>query len=347
MKKYLIICAAALALQGTPLLSQEADSGGFSADLSVIPLLDAGGAVPMGKSERKAYFDLGNSSLYTLFEGTLAKNLTFSVINHWASFGLTDGAFDSSYTTDLYYNTFRTDSDTWTDCFYLRYSFGNFEIGAGKDLLFSEGMEGDEYDWDVHPYLCSSYWNMVSSNEWGATFSWTNNAANTSLALQVCTSPYGATPESGLLSYGFKWNGEYGPLRGIWTFSYLNTGNGYYPFLCLGQTFSLTEDLSLSLDYWNTSCDWEKLLQKGHSAYLGASWAPSDKFDLLVRAGLESRVWNYGTEPHPRYMGGCALHWYPIEGLRVHLSLAANEILDGYYYAFAGITYNLNLHIGK
>lgn len=347
MKKYLALCAASLWLCSSPLFCQEADAGGFSADFSLVPVLDGGYAVPMGKSERTAYFDLGNTSLYTLFEGTLARKLNFSISNHWASLGLSDGKFDPEYFTDLYKYTAHSDWNTWLDWAWLEYSFGNFSLRAGKDLLFVEGMEGDEYDWDVHPMLASSFWNYMPAYQWGGSLAWHNDSENTQLALQLSSSPYGEWPFSGPISCGFKWNGEYGPVRGIWSFSCIGTGDGWYPLLSLGQSFYLSDSFTLSLDYWNSSCDPENLLMKGHTAYMTLFWTPSETLELQVKGGAEVQEWSMNGEVFPRYMGGCALHWFPAEGLRLHLGLAANEILDGYYYASIGLQYNLNFHLGK
>ena len=71
MKKYLVVCAAALMmLPCFPLLSQEADEPGPGVEFTIIPRLDL--------SYEESELALGNSSLYSLFEGNITENLSFS-----------------------------------------------------------------------------------------------------------------------------------------------------------------------------------------------------------------------------------------------------------------------------
>ena len=82
----------------------ERDSGGFSADLTVIPRLEGIQSFPLGSDASKD-ISWGNSSLYTLFEGNLNDHFSFSVSNHW----LGD---DPEW---LYKNTFHSDNTNWVD----------------------------------------------------------------------------------------------------------------------------------------------------------------------------------------------------------------------------------------
>ena len=79
MKKYLLSIAALLL--GLLAHSQEADELGNYAEFSIIPRLDLN---PGWYSSPKEFgFDLGNSSLYTLFEGTASEHFSWTVANHW------------------------------------------------------------------------------------------------------------------------------------------------------------------------------------------------------------------------------------------------------------------------
>ena len=63
MKKYLVVCAAALLLLPCfPLLSQEADEPGPGVEFTVVPRLDV--------SYEDGGLALGNSSIYSLFVGS-------------------------------------------------------------------------------------------------------------------------------------------------------------------------------------------------------------------------------------------------------------------------------------
>ena len=45
---------------------------------------------------------------------------------------------------------------TWLDWAYMTYSFGNFSLSLGKDMVTVGGLEFDDYDFEVHTPLCSA-----------------------------------------------------------------------------------------------------------------------------------------------------------------------------------------------
>lgn len=340
MRKYLVALAVLLFLPASVLFCQEEEESMSGIELSIIPRID------LGYDKGAGHPNLGNSSLYTLFEANITDNLFFSMENHWAGIGLDEGAWDKSFYTDLYRNLGRSDQTNWLDLAYLCWSLGDFEFTVGKSLLFSEGMEGDEYDFDVHPILSSSYWNNFAAYQWGADIAWTNRAGNTTLAAQFVSSPYGEHPfSSGLYSYGLKWIGEYGPLYNIWTVSFIDTGDGCFPLVSLGQAVDISEHWNLSLDWWNAVCDEEALLLKGHSAYGTLGWAPSGKFKLLLKGGYEYASDKRFAEVFNGYRLGGALHWFPLEGMRVHAAAGYNDA-DRSLSALIGVAYQLKIRFG-
>ena len=338
MTKFLAALAALLLLPAPLLFCQEEEesTGGF--ELSIVPRMDAS----YGSGE----FNLGNSCLYSVFEGNITDNLFFSMSNHWASFGLDGGAWDKTYYTDLYRYLGHSDWNTMLDWMYLSWSLGNFEFNVGKNLIFSEGIEGDQFDYDVHPMLASSYWNNFAGYQWGADIAWSNDAENTTLAAQIATSPYGERPfSSNLYSYGLKWMGEYGPLYNLWTVSFIGTGESYFPLVSLGQTLEVTDGLALTLDWWNAVCDEEALLLKGHSVYGTVAWKPTEKFEIQLKGGYE-----YASDPlfqdaFNGFRTGGALHWYPLEDMRVHAA-AGYDAAAKAFTGLVGIMYNFRIHIG-
>ena len=82
MKKFLVVCVAAL-LPCFLVSAQEADDAGTGVGLSVIPRIDL---TPEFYPDGGHSFTLGNSSLYSLFEGNISESVSFSVANHWAGF---------------------------------------------------------------------------------------------------------------------------------------------------------------------------------------------------------------------------------------------------------------------
>lgn len=347
MKKYLAVCAAAT-LCFSLANAQEAEPG-TGAELTVVPRIDFGGSFPTGNGvSHKGDFNLGNSSLYSLFEGNLTDNLSFSVCNHWGSFAWAEGSFDSEPLKDLYKYTWRSDWTNWCDWAYLDYAAGAFNFTLGKQVMFLGGMEFEDYDYDCHLPLMSSLWSNFSPYQWGAAAGWTNDSENTTLALQIATSPYGERPfGSGLYSYGAKWTGEYGPLSNIWSVAHIDTGDGFYDLVSLGQTVSVNDDLGFTLDWSNAVCDENLFLLHGHSLYASANWAACEKLDLKAKCGMEKL--NGFSDKF--WTAGCTAEWFPLcesRDLRIHANLAwRGGDGTGTVYATIGATYYLNLHIGK
>jgi len=360
MKKILVVCAALFMLPCSLLYSQEADEPGTGAEFTIIPRFDIG-AEYLGKGGDKSYaLNLGNSSIYTLFEGNFTENLSFSIANHWASFGTDAGDWDKTWYTDLYDGTGYSNTNSWLDWINLTYEVGNFYFTVGKDAMFVGGLEYDEYDFDVHPVLASSLWNNLPCYQWGASAGWTSDSENTTLALQMVTSPYGEHPfSSGLYSYGARWTGEYGKLETNMSLAAIAKGEGkYFGLFSLGQRYNFSEKWALSYDFFNTFVDlgWEwdgeyedeagyYGLQDGLSIYGALSWKPSEKWEVLVRGGYEWGPEYFSEEnDYSSWQAGAALHWYPVEGLRVHAAFGCkDDIMPA--AAYIGVMYNLNIKI--
>ena len=222
MKKYLVVCAAALLLLPCfPLLSQEADEPGPGVEFTVVPRLDV--------SYEDGGLALGNSSIYSLFEGNIGNSLSFSLCNHWASFGM-NGNLPGIH-PDWEWNWHRL-----VDWAYLGYDIGNFNISLGRMMLFGGGMEFDLYDWEVHPILASSLWNNFDIYQEAVSLTWGMEEIGTELSLQMATSPFGdpAHPFADkLYSFGAQWRCDYDFVRNIWSVSYMNTGAGWFPLVSL------------------------------------------------------------------------------------------------------------------
>ncbi len=332
-----------LTLTAALLHSQEAETASTGADFTIIPRLDMGAVFP----KENTYFSMGNTSLYSLFEGNFTERLSFSVSNHWLTgFQPPVGDFDFTPTKDLYKYLGHSDWTNWLDWAYIRYDADSWFATVGKDLMYLGGMESDEYDYDVHPALASSLWNNMSSYQWQVAAGWQNET--TSLSVQVSTSPYGERPfGSGIYNFGAKWAGEYGNFSNIWTFTMVGKGDGeYYPLACLGQKLELG-DVTMSMDLWNAVVSEDELLLKGASAYLSALWAPEENVEILVRGGYEHASDKAFRDDFNALRGGMAVHWYPLENLRLHVSAGYCRASWERLSAHAGITWYFKTHIGK
>ena len=342
MKKILVVCVAVL-LPCFLVSAQEADDTGTGVGLSVIPRLDLSPEFSGGSSQ----FTLGNSSLYSLFEGDITDFLSFSVCNHWLS----------SSPSELYRiegegaNLFRSDWTNWLDWAYLTWSFGSFSLTVGKDMVTIGGLEFDDYDFEVHTPLCSSLWHQFSCYQWGGKFGYTSPSESTYLGLQVTTSPYGEKPfASGLYNYSLEWKGNYfDGLETIWSITAVGVDQGTFrPLVCLGQRASFG-DFSLGLDYFNAVGNESVILMDGMTFMPSVTWAPSEKVELLAKAGFES--WDAPMDPSSMtssYFAGGAVHWFPLKDskdLRLHACASYNNLFRTTTLT-VGALYYLNFNFG-
>lgn len=336
MKRLLVVCAASL-LPCFLVSAQEADNSGRSVELSVIPRLDLN---PIFSTEKGVggEFTLGNTSLYSLFEGNLNDNLSFSVCNHWAGFDSVHDVFAT--TKDLYAYTLRSDSTNWLDWAYLTYTVGNFAFSVGKDMVTTGGLEFDDYDFEVHPSLVSSFWQNFSCYQWGAKVAFTTPSESDSIGFQFTTSPYGERPfASKLFNYSLEWRGEHGPLETIWSATAVGTEPGaFQPVIALGQRLNF-DSWTAGFDFFSIVGDELDILAKGITLMPSVSYSPSEAFTVLAKCGYEK----YSSEfDFQRLWGGLALHWFPVENLRVH-AVASYDNAFSFVSLTAGILYNISL----
>lgn len=326
----IMVVLAALTLPCFLAFSQEADNSGRSVGLSLIPRLDLNPQISVG-DKGDDDFTLGNSSFYSLFEGEILDNLSFSLCNHWLS----------DEPGSLYSNSFRSDDNTWTDWAYLTYTHkSGFGVSLGKMMMDVGGIEYDDYDYDVHPEMASALWNNLACYQWGGKITWTAPSENHTFGLQAVTSPYGKRPfSSGLYSYAASWKGSFNPLETIWSVAAVETEENRYDWIVsIGDRLNF-DNLSVSLDYFSKVGDEEDILLKGGTYMAGLNWEASEQIDVVAKAGYE----HSSFFDHRFY--GAGVHWYPLKGsrdLKVHSVVAYNsaeEILS----VNLGVTYYLNI----
>ena len=350
MKRLLVVCVASL-LPCFLVSAQEADNAGRSVELSVIPRLDLNPTFSPGGS---AGFTLGNTSLYSLFEGNITENLSFSVANHWAAFDQLEDVFEP--TKALYRNTLYSYDTNWLDWAYLTYSFGQFDVTLGKDMITTGGLEFDDYDFEVHPSLVSSYWHALACYQWGAKLGFTTPSESDAISFQVTTSPFGERPfASKLFNYSLEWRGEHGILETIWSATALGTEPGeFQPVFSLGQRLNF-DSFSVGLDAFSVIGDEDEeentVLHKGITLMPSILWSPSDRFDILAKGGYE----NYALDTVEdvtvkQWWAGIACHWYPLKDsrdLRVHAVAAyrpGNEFVAPAPVSLTvGLLYNISI----
>ena len=342
MKKYLLSIAALLL--GLLAHSQEADDLGNYAEVSIIPRLDLN---PSWTSSPKEFgFDLGNSSLYTLIEGSASEHFSWTIANHWFALG---GAVLPGYDVfELFKALGYSDTVNWIDFCKADLSFGSWTFTLGKDCITTGGHEYDDWDWEVHPLLASPLWNELSPYQWGGKVAWTTPSELTTFSLQMTTSPFGERPfGSGLWTYSAQWSGDYDWYSPLWSVSALGVDKGEYNWLITLGNQLLLDDWTVTLD-WSNTCG----MNEEYSALLGGQtlhgrvdYAPSERWDLSLRSNYvitpksiyESNWWN----------AGAIFEFYPLrdsQDLRLHALAAYDSLLEGFSLGF-GILYNLNFRL--
>ena len=339
MKKYLLSIAALLL--GLLAHSQEADDLGNYAEVSIIPRLDVN---PIFGSEPE--FSLGNSSLYTLFEGSASEHFSWTVAAHLFSASSFKDCLEES--GDLYRMLGHSDSNNVFDLAYVDLTFGSWTFNLGKNCIMTGGHEYDDYDWFVHPQLASPLWNDLSCYQWGGKVSYTTPSELSTFSLQMTTSPFGEHPfASGLWTYSAQWSGEYDWYSPLWSATAFGTEPGQYTWLfSLGNMFTFG-DFSLTLDWSNTAGMTEEYddFMKGSTFHGVFQYAPSERWDFGLRGNyvitprdiMESNWWNLGG----------VVQFYPLfdsQDLRLHAFAAYDSLLGGFQLC-AGILYNLSFKL--
>ena len=285
--------------------------------LLIVPRLDLDPAYNAGGEWS---FNLGSTSLYTLFEGNLSRNLSFSVCNHWFAF---ETEFDD--TAALYRNTGLACSANWLDWANLTLKLGNFFISAGKDYMRIGNFEIEEYDYDSHWQLNSFLWNNLQVYQWGGRFGWQNEDETLTISLQMTTDPlmYRFFETSNLRKYAYTFNtfyeGETVSLMGSVTHS------GSWGWIgALGAKLNVTDALSLQTDI--------SLNNFFRSGSLRLDAAVSDKVELFGKVGYEwlGVDWDEAAAGG-HYFGGFGCNWYPLRDshdLRVHVLAAPSVYSD-------------------
>ena len=342
MKKYLLSIAALLL--GLLAHSQEADDLGNYAEVSIIPRLDLN---PSWNTANSAFgFNLGNSSLYTLFEGSASEHFSWTVANHWVSAPYWAGIKEE--TAALYQSLGYSDSTNWIDLLKADLTFGSWTITLGKDCITTGGHEYDDWDWEVYPFLASPLWNDLAPYQWGGKVAWTTPTEMSTFSLQMTTSPFGERPfSSGLWTWSAQWSGEYDWFSPLWSVSALGVDKGKYEWLIsLGNQFQF-QDWTFVLDWSNAAGineDYTGLLD-GSIFHGRIGYAPSERWDIGLRGnftatGKSSETgnwWNLGT----------VFQFYPLadsQDLRLHAIAGYDSLLEDITFSF-GVLYNLRLKL--
>ena len=309
MKRFLVVLAAAM-LCCSLAKGQEAEDSGRGAGLSIIPRIDAG-VLYDGENETTS-FTYGNTSLYTLFEGNISDDWSFSVCNHWVAsdYSLGGRPADAVFgpTKDLYHlnlpggigSSVAANAYNFLDWAYITWAPGPFEFTLGKQVLLMGGFEYDDYDFDVNPLMASWLWNTYNCYQWGLTAAYNIGEIGT-VSLQGAFNARNTG-----LSVALGWSGEYGPYSMKW--SVLANPNYNYAdapwnvLVSLGNRLTFG-GLSITADYFNAVGDrnyfaegYQMLYPSlyGHTVVGSIQYDLEDSWDFGVKG-----VMNIADKDHP------------------------------------------------
>ena len=338
MKKYLLSIAALLL--GLLAHSQEADDLGNYAEISIIPRLDL---------NYESKFNLGNSSLYTLFEGSASEHFSWTLANHW--FAGADFLGPDANPWSMFKSLGRSDSANWIDLLYVDLNFGGWTFTLGKQAITTGGHEFDAWDWMVHSPMASPLWNGLACYQWGGKVAWTTPSEMTSLSLQMTTSPFGERPfASGLYTFSFQWSGEYAWFLPLWSVSAFAAAPGQYRWLVsLGNQFRFG-DWTLGVD-WNNIAgftgEYDDFLP-GNIFHGSLAYTPSERWNFSLLGNLVTFKNRYTLEAlSPAWNVGGLAEFYPLtdsQDLRLHAMIYYLSEIKSVSFSI-GAVYNLTFKL--
>lgn len=339
MKKTLLLIVALMPCLLA--LSQEAKVDSDYAEFTITPRLEIN---PTYNSDDGFGFDLGNSSIYSLFEGQYS-NLSWTLANHWLNYD-SDNDYGWPYTSLGYSHT-----TNFIDYMVVNYNLGSWTFSLGKDMIKTGGMEFEEWDWEIHTTFATPLWNTLASYQWGVSATWEITDLH-SLSLQATTSPFGNRPfSSKLFAYSAQYRGEIDWLSLIWSVSALERASGEFDYLvALGQQFRFSDSWSLDLDWNNSYCmggvyDIEDnfssgFMVEGNTLKSVVKHTFSDELDLGAYFVFASPK-NLSDDDFNSYSAGVALNYYPLDDLRLHAIAAYSNDIGAILNI--GAIYNLRL----
>ncbi len=326
-------------------------------DVRIIPRVDVNAYAPISKSAEWDV-DFGNTSLYTLVEGTFAENFSYSICNHWLSVPGYSGVGEEIaglYTGSLYSN-----ANNWLDWANLTYTLctenaGSFDITLGKDVMNIGGFEYDAYDFDCHFGLSSLLWNYSTVYQWGGKIGYTTPSEMSSFNFQATTSPYGGMmfKEKQYGAYGIQYRGEYDWYSAIFSANMIQYDDKkYLNVLALGNQF-YAGDCTLGVDWLNRARSTKDFFNQEMLLMGSVSYNFGDKVELFGKVGWErfkgDGYFIYGDPeyefPDDYIFGGVGVNWYPLkdsQDLRVHALFTMNNVDETIAFG-VGVTYNFSI----
>jgi len=372
MKRLLLLTAALLS--GLMISAQETvETKDHEISFTITPRLDITPYFTT-QSEGENQFSFGASSLYTSFAGDINDHWSFQLVNHWLA-NNSSKTYLFADTRDLYNYTFRTDCSDWIDFCNITYSIKGFSFTLGKDVIATGGFEYDAWDWDVHPDQMSGLWNSLPCYQWGGKISWTTPAENTTIGVQMTTSPYTGyltddndgiviigdeldepvmdkdsyRPfKSGRFNYSMFWHGDFDWFHTNISLTALQRYDWSYSWLAAAGLRFTPGQFTIDANWFNKvgRADADDFLAKGNTGILSLTYTlPSEKLDFTVKGCYEKVNEPDDDALYDNWFTGLSVNWYPVFGsdlLRIH-GAVSYDYIGKYVAVTAGFLMNIDL----
>lgn len=340
-----------------PVKGQKTEKNDFSLEMEVIGKLET---EPVFNFDGTGSNNFGNSCLYTRVESQFGNGWSFLWVGHWLSTDNGEVPFfpQSGGSRDLYKNTWRSDSFSWTDYCYIDYSINGWTFRLGKDVLMQGGYEYDNWDWDCQFPIYSMNWNNASCYQWGGSIQWTDKDEMNTIGIQAVSSQFSERPwQNGLGTYSLMYSGEFGLMntKNSIAFHQYDKAAGMID-LSLGLRFDILDNLSISADYMNRIDSGFKMTKaadffnQSFTALACLTWSPCEQLDLTFKGGFdrigakcEMDYWLDEPEVTEYGFGGICASWMPMKNsrdLKLQLTLSGNSSINKGMSALIGIVYD-------
>lgn len=244
-----------------------------------------------------------------------------------------------------------------TDWVTLTYTNKNWNVSAGKQVVYIGGYEYDRAPIDL--YFCSEFWNNISCYQLGVSGGYTTNKKNDSFILQFCQSPFRGAADKEMFAYNFIWYGSHDIFSTMYSVNMMEYLPGrFINYIALGNRFDLGQ-VAIELDIMNRAADIDEFFGKDMSFMGEVQWQPIPCLNIFARASYDfnnsNNAGDYCVIPGTDiYRVGGGIEYYPIKDskdVRLHLNCCytdGNETLTGVLrpkqtIIDAGVTWKINL----
>ena len=247
-----------------------------------------------------------------------------------------------------------------TDWLTLTYSYKNWSVSAGKQVVAIGGYEYDKAPIDV--FFASEYWNTIACYQMGVSGAYTTSAGNDQVLFQICESPFRRTASNvnndEMFAYNLMWYGNHGFFNTMYSVNFMEYLPGkYINYIALGNRFTFG-DFAVELDLMNRAMSGANFFANDYSVMADVSWNPIDVLKVFVHATYDRNKTVSGdlcvAPGTDLFRIGAGVEYYPIKNyknFRLHLNCCYTDgdspmttvLRPGQTIWDAGLTWYMNM----